>query len=117
MAATAKREKYMTPVWASKLPEGVEVVRIHGRWFLFMWTWGGLDEDNNPTPSTAISQADPEQWLLGNGELGDSVELELWIPPMKPCRDLANDLYDQEAAAVKESETAATGDETIKTSE
>ena len=32
-------------------------------------------------------------------------------------RDLANDLYDQEAAAVKESETAATGDETIKTSE
>lgn len=75
-------DKVLTPAWAQRqLPEGVEVVRIRGRWYLILWT----DEH-------CVAQADPEKWAYSNGELGESQELEAWIPLRRHIKELVDDL-------------------------
>jgi len=77
-------EKVWTPCWAARqLPETVELIKIRGRWYMLLWT----DTD-------VVSQLDPEQWAYCNGELGDSVELELWIPPTRLVADLVRDIVE-----------------------
>jgi len=90
-------EKVWTPCWAARqLPETVEVIKIRGRWWMILWA------------DDAVAVPDPERWAYGNGELGESVELELWVPPVRVVaglvRDIVTDL-DKEAAE-KEKEQA-----------
>jgi len=92
-------DRPMTPTWAvKKLPEGVEVVRIKGRWWLLMWT-----EEH------VVAKADPDQWLWTNGELGASQEMELWFPPYRHIAELAADLAEDAVVrdAIGEAEAEA----------
>ena len=87
-------EKIFTPVWAAKqLPETVELVQIRGEWFMLIWT-----------DDSVVSQREPEKWAFCNGELGESTELELWIPPTRLIAGLVRDIVKEmdEDAAPKE---------------
>jgi len=91
--------KAWTPSWAARdLPIGVDLIRVNDRWWLMLWN-----------EQHAIAHPDPERWAYSNGELGDSVELELWIPPNRVTADLVRDLAEDGGTSSQEDIT----DETI----
>lgn len=104
-AKTARSQHdWKTPTWAAtQLPGTVAIVRIREQWWLMI-----------SSDSTVVAQPDPEEWAYMNGELGDSVALEDWLPATRQERDLALDIQAaidadarEKAAAVAAAEQAA----------
>ena len=84
----------LTPSWASKrLPPGVEIVRIDGRWHMLLWS-----------TEHVVSHPDPEKWLYRSGGLGASQELERWTPPVTHVLDLILGIAERARKAAAEAD-------------